>query len=79
MFVKDNPFYDYTTAIRSYSNMQIAKIILAFYKNNFQNKKIKTLIIYHALNLAILWFINTIKYCKRFAFVYFMSNSFFTK
>lgn len=34
-FVKDSPFRNYTTAIGLYDNVQAAKIISTFYKNNF--------------------------------------------
>lgn len=79
MFVKDSLFHDYTTAIEPYDSMQVTKIISTFYKNNFQNKKVKTPTAYHALDLAILWFVNTTGCRRCLALICFMSNSFFTR
>lgn len=52
--MKDSLFRDYTTIIGLHDNVQAAKIISTLYKNNFQNKKVKTLTIYHALDPAVL-------------------------
>ena len=52
--VRNSPFRNYKTAIRPHNKTQAAKIISIFYKNNFQNKKIKTLTLYHALDLVVL-------------------------
>ncbi len=76
MSVKDSPFRNNKTAIGPYDRIQVAKIISTFYENNFQNKKVKTSTPYHALDLAVLWFINTTKYHRRLALTCFISNSF---
>ena len=58
--------------------MQAAKIISTFYENNFQNKKVKIPTTYHALDSAVSWFVNTIRFRKCLAFAFFMINNFFT-
>ncbi len=75
--VRDSPFRDYRTAIGPHDRAQAAKIISTFYENNFQNKKVKTPTPYHALDPAVLWFINITGCCRRLALACFMSNSFF--
>ncbi len=75
--MRDIPFRDYKTAIGPHDKAQAAKIILTFYENNFQNKKVKTPIPYYALDLAVLWFINTTRCRRRLALACFMSNRFF--
>ncbi len=52
--VRNSPLCDYRTAIGPHDKMQAAKIISTFYKNNFQNKKLKTLTPYYVLDLAVL-------------------------
>ncbi len=59
--------------------MQAAKIILTFYENNFQNKKVKIRTPYHAFDLVVLWFINTTRCRRRLVSTCFMSKSFFTR
>ncbi len=75
--VKDSPFRDYRTAIRPNDKVQTAKIISTFYENNFQNKIVKTPTPYHALDPAVLWFINIIGCRRRLALASFMNNRFF--
>lgn len=77
--VRNSLFYNSTTVIRCYDSTQTIKIILIFYKNNFQNKKIKTSNTYHTLDLAVLWFVNITKCYRRLALVCFMNNSFFIR
>ena len=79
MLVKNSPFCDYRTTIRLYNRTQVVKIISTFYKNNFQNKKVKTSTLSHALDLAVQKFINITKYSRYLALACFMSNSFFNR
>lgn len=77
--MKDNLFCNYKTTFGPNDSAQATEITSIFHKNNFQNKKVKTPTLYHALDPAILWFINTIGCRKRLALACFMSSSFFTR
>ena len=52
--MKNSLFRDYTTTIGPYNSVQAVKFISTFYKNNFQNKKVKTSTAYYTLDLAVL-------------------------
>lgn len=77
--VKDSLFGNYKTTLGPNDSAQAAKITSTFHKNNFQNKKVKTPTLYHTLDPAVLWFINTTGCRRRLALACFMSSSFFTR
>ncbi len=77
--VKNSSFCNYRTAIGPHDTTQAAKIISTFYNNNFQNMKVRTLTLYHTLDPAVLWFINTTGCRRHLAVACCMSNSFFTR
>ena len=74
---KNNTFCVYTMAIGPRDAQLAEEIISTFYKNNYQVKKKKMPTPYYTVDSAILWLINTVRYCQHLALACFMSNSAF--
>lgn len=75
----DSLLHDYTIAIRPHNSVQAVKIILSFYENNFQNKKVKTPNAYYTLDTIVISLICTTRNGGCLILAYFMSNNFFIR
>lgn len=71
---EDSLFREYTTAIGPQDGARAAEIISTLYENNFQHKRMKSESPYHAVDPAVLWFINTVGCRRCLALACFMSK-----
>ena len=73
----ESPFRQYTTTIGPLDSKRATEIISTIYEDNLKPRKDKAPSVYHKVDPALLWFINTVG-CRRYlALACFMSDSFF--
>ena len=73
--VKANSFQNKAIAIILENKNEVDCIILTLYNRIMQICKEKGLTVYHQVDLALFWYINTVGYWKRLSFAYFMYST----
>ena len=75
--ITENNFKNNWVPVEATNSAKAKWLIAALYEKNMPSKKEKLILAYYKLDLAIIWYINTIDYCCRLLLACFMCKSTF--